>query len=361
MAELNAGIEAFHRRLDPAFAARTLLLTVSEFGRRLRANASNGTDHGAASTLLAIGTQVRGGYYGEAPSLVQLDAQGNLVPSVDHRSVYATVLESWLGADPVEVLGGHYENLGFAAPPAPARTTSGLNPALVGDTFAHRGEVVRLYLACVGRLPDSAGLDHWVGARRAGVSLAAVADALLSAAEGQADLGSLGNQAFVEELYRRLLRRQPDGGGVSHWTSVLDSGRSRGAVVAGFSESAEHVAAAAGDVERVDRSGPIARLYLAYFGRAGELREIRYWIATGLPTEAVSDVFASSAELTDRYGHLSDAELIELAYQNVFGRPADPAGRSYWLAELARGLGRGQLMLQLSESAEFISRTQTLP
>jgi uncharacterized protein (DUF1501 family) len=361
MAELSAGIGAFYRRLAPSFGARTLLLTVSEFGRRLKANASGGTDHGAASTLLAIGTQVKGGLYGQLPSLQALDAQGNLVPTVDFRSVYATVLEGWLGADSNEILGGRYENLGFVAPPAQARTTLGLNPMLVGNTFKHRAQVVRLYLACLGRLPDSRGLDHWVGARRAGIGLITVADSLISAAEAQARFGHLGNRAFVEQLYRGLLGREPDGEGVEHWTAALDRGAaSRGSVVVGFSESAEFVAATTADVERVDGSGPVARLYLAYFDRPGDTQGIRYWIATGLPYAAVSDHFAASAEFAQRYGSLSDTEFVERAYRNVFDRPAGAAGRDHWLSQLARGLSRGQVMLELSESAEFIIKTQTL-
>ncbi|MEL7158610.1 MAG: DUF1501 domain-containing protein, partial [Actinomycetota bacterium] len=170
MTELNDGLVTFFHRLDPSFAARTLLLTVSEFGRRLQANYSNGTDHGTASTIMAIGQQVKGGFYGAMPSLTDLDRTRNLRPTVDYRSVYATVLEAWLGADPDEVLNGQHERLGFVAPPAVARTTSGRIPDIANPTFAYRAQTIRLYRAYFGRLPDNKGLDYWVAARRRGLS-----------------------------------------------------------------------------------------------------------------------------------------------------------------------------------------------
>jgi uncharacterized protein (DUF1501 family) len=117
MAELDAGLQQFFATLAPAFAEQVTVLTYSEFGRRAKANQSNGTDHGTASALFAVGTKVQGGLYGATPSLTDLDRAGNLKPAVDFRSVYATVLETWLRADAVQVLGGRFENLGFLRSP----------------------------------------------------------------------------------------------------------------------------------------------------------------------------------------------------------------------------------------------------
>ena len=113
LAELDDAIERFFDTLSPSYAGRVTLMTFSEFGRRPEANDSNGTDHGTASTVLVAGSKVQGGLHGADPSLTALDNQGNLVAQVDFRSVYATVLESWLGADADEVLGAHYERLGL--------------------------------------------------------------------------------------------------------------------------------------------------------------------------------------------------------------------------------------------------------
>jgi uncharacterized protein (DUF1501 family) len=117
MAELDAGIEVFFSKLAARFAGRVTLLTFSEFGRRVQANQSNGTDHGTASALFAVGAGVRGGLYGTMPSLAKLDRSGNLTASVDFRSVYATVLDTWLGADSRQLLNGSHEDLGFLRQP----------------------------------------------------------------------------------------------------------------------------------------------------------------------------------------------------------------------------------------------------
>jgi len=82
-----------------------LLMTFSEFGRRVEEN-SSGTDHGTAAPLFVVGEGVAGGLYGEQPSLTSLDNNKNLIRTVDFREVYSTVLDGWLGKVPSsEVLG----------------------------------------------------------------------------------------------------------------------------------------------------------------------------------------------------------------------------------------------------------------
>ena len=79
-------------------------MTWSEFGRRVKANGSAGTDHGAAAPLFVLGTPVKGGLYGEHPDLGKLDF-GNLRYTTDFRSIYKTVLDQWLEAPADIVLG----------------------------------------------------------------------------------------------------------------------------------------------------------------------------------------------------------------------------------------------------------------
>jgi uncharacterized protein (DUF1501 family) len=74
-----------------------MLMTYSEFGRRVQENHAKGTDHGAASVQLVMGGKVRGGIYGDKPDLAHLDADGNLPHSTDFRKVYGTVAQRWLG------------------------------------------------------------------------------------------------------------------------------------------------------------------------------------------------------------------------------------------------------------------------
>jgi uncharacterized protein (DUF1501 family) len=82
-------------------------MTFSEFGRRVAENASGGTDHGTAAPMFLIGPAVAPGVHGEHPSLTDLD-QGDLKYQVDFRSVYATVLEQWMGVGSETILGGHF-------------------------------------------------------------------------------------------------------------------------------------------------------------------------------------------------------------------------------------------------------------
>jgi uncharacterized protein (DUF1501 family) len=89
---------------------RVLLLTFSEFGRRVAQNASGGTDHGAAAPLFLFGGGLDGGLVGQHPSLTKLE-RGDLVHHIDFRSVYATLLEDWLKTPPVPVLGRGFSRL----------------------------------------------------------------------------------------------------------------------------------------------------------------------------------------------------------------------------------------------------------
>ena len=93
----------------------TMVLQFSEFGRRISENGSAGTDHGAAGVMMAMGGGIRGGIYGTAASLDPGAANGTLENNggdvryeTDFRSVYATVLDNWLGANSVAILGGDF-------------------------------------------------------------------------------------------------------------------------------------------------------------------------------------------------------------------------------------------------------------
>ncbi len=95
----------------------TLVLQFSEFGRRVIENGSTGTDHGAAGVMMALGGGVNGGLYGSAASLNPNNADGSLENSgndvryeTDFRGVYARVLDQWLGADSIPILGGNFRN-----------------------------------------------------------------------------------------------------------------------------------------------------------------------------------------------------------------------------------------------------------
>ena len=101
--------------LEHDLADQVLMMQWSEFGRRPEENASHGTDHGTAAPMFIIGNPVRGGFYGEQPSLAatELDIAGNVRFKVDFREVYATIIDKWLGADSRSVLGAGFPHAGF--------------------------------------------------------------------------------------------------------------------------------------------------------------------------------------------------------------------------------------------------------
>ena len=122
MATLNDGLLAFYNDLTrQGLFNDTMILQFSEFGRRINENASAGTDHGAASVMMVMGGAVKGGIYGTAPNLrimpdnPTLENNGQDVRfETDFRSIYARVIDSWLGGNSLDVLGGDFRG---AAPP----------------------------------------------------------------------------------------------------------------------------------------------------------------------------------------------------------------------------------------------------
>jgi uncharacterized protein (DUF1501 family) len=117
MATLNDGLTTFYNDLrNTGLLTNTLILSFSEFGRRITENGSRGTDHGAASVMFAMGGLVRGGIYGTAASLDPSPANptlenggGDVTFENDFRAAYATVIDNWLGGDSASILGGNFK------------------------------------------------------------------------------------------------------------------------------------------------------------------------------------------------------------------------------------------------------------
>jgi uncharacterized protein (DUF1501 family) len=118
--EVDGAIDAFLQDLHEHNAAEDMIMVLwTEFGRRVKDNGS-GTDHGAGGMAMVIGERVKGGMYGEYPSLRADDLTqqregmfGNLRFSYDFRGLYSTVLDRWLGLDAKAIVGGSFEQLAF--------------------------------------------------------------------------------------------------------------------------------------------------------------------------------------------------------------------------------------------------------
>ena len=106
------GIYGFIRDLEArGHADRVVMMIYSEFGRRVAENANLGTDHGSANTMFLVGAGIKGGHYGQPPSLTDLLPEDNLRHTVDFRQVYATMVKNWLKVDAQKVLKGSYATL----------------------------------------------------------------------------------------------------------------------------------------------------------------------------------------------------------------------------------------------------------
>jgi uncharacterized protein (DUF1501 family) len=113
MGELNDAVAAFIADLkQQGNFERVLLMTFSEFGRRVQENANGGTDHGAAAPMFLLGGAAKAGLFGKYPSLTDLD-RGDLKFNTDFRSVYGTLLDKWLKAPSEMVLGRKFPALGI--------------------------------------------------------------------------------------------------------------------------------------------------------------------------------------------------------------------------------------------------------
>ncbi|MGN6801965.1 MAG: DUF1501 domain-containing protein [Ginsengibacter sp.] len=112
--ELNDAIKAFVNDLKTNHRFEdVILMTFSEFGRRVAQNASGGTDHGTANNMFFVGGGLKQkGLINDMPDLTRLD-QGDLIHTVDFKSVYASLLHSWLSADDEKILGKKFDHLGF--------------------------------------------------------------------------------------------------------------------------------------------------------------------------------------------------------------------------------------------------------
>jgi len=107
--QVGNALNAFYRDLQAqGNSGRVMTMVFSEFGRRVAQNGSSGTDHGTAAPMYFIGDMVRPGLLGTHPSLTRLD-EGDLVHNTDFRTVYASVLEDWMGADSNGILGGTWK------------------------------------------------------------------------------------------------------------------------------------------------------------------------------------------------------------------------------------------------------------
>jgi hypothetical protein len=153
--------------------------------------------------------------------------------------------------------------------------------------------VARLYRATFLRIPDRSGLDYWIGKKRRGTKLTAIAESFARSSEFVRRYGTLSDRAYVERLYTNVLGRPGDGGGVEYWTTKLTTrSRTRGQVLAGMSESNEYRRTQASEVD-------VAVLYIALLRRAPTTAEFTQAVAAldggKTAAELAAEILASPA------------------------------------------------------------------
>ena len=283
------------------------------------------------------------------------------------------------GAD-LGVFGGSLRQYGISGDPAGTAVVAGPDGTdsvagiemlrFVDGTleFGRVAQVERLYEAALGRYADSVGLYFHSGRMEGGTSLDAVAQDFVGSAEFQATYGSLNDSQFIQQLYLNVLGRPADPGGLANWTGALAS-MTRGQVVTGFSESPENIANHAGPGgiglwELDETAASVARLYWGALGRSPDGGGLAGWtnaVESGqISLTQAAAGFVGSAEFQATYGSLDNSAFVNLLYQNVLERGADPGGLASWVSQLDGGASRASVTLGFTESAEFQNRTDPL-
>jgi Domain of unknown function (DUF4214)/Cysteine-rich secretory protein family/RTX calcium-binding nonapeptide repeat (4 copies) len=237
-----------------------------------------------------------------------------------------------------------------------------LDGALSYDPAAHIWQIQRLYGAAFDRTGDVLGMNYHAARLDRSTALVTVAQEFAGSTEFLATYGNLNNSAFANQLYLNVLDRPADPGGLNYWTVLLNSGATRGTVLAAFSESAEHItnyaAQTSGGLWDIDESaGSIALLYWGTLDRGPDAAGLSYWtqqLKTGaLTLSQAAAAFVGSAEFQAAYGSLNNGAFINQLYLNVLDRTADAGGLSYWTGLLNAGAPRADVTLGFTESFEF--------
>ena len=210
-------------------------------------------DHGASLIGLASGflgsaefsTRFQAAASGDSSAFIE-----QLYQNVLHRGSDASGKSYWLSQLTSGTLDRATVLTSFSESPENKSASSLASASGIWVTDPVAAQLARLYDTSFGRLPDAGGLGAWKGQIEgaAASTLSKVANAFVTSAEFAARYGALSNADFVTALYQNTLHRIPDSNGLSGWVGTLANGASRGDVVIGFSESAEHVALTASNV-----------------------------------------------------------------------------------------------------------------
>jgi hypothetical protein len=248
------------------------------------------------------------------------------------------------------------------------------NDVIYGDgleanlTGAAAGQAYRMYQATLDRAPDAGGYEGWVSRLYEGkFNVSQMAGGFVASTEFQNTYGSLGNPAFVDQLYQNVLDRSGTQAEITGWLTAMNNGRSRADVVVGFSESTEFQNTTRAEARAFAESqseavwtDEIYRVYRATLDRDPDQAGFLGWAERLGDGRAYNDMiggFVGSVEFQNTYGSLGNAAFVNLLYRNVLDREADAGGLQGWLDVLDAGGSRAQVVRGFSDSVEFIRDT----
>ncbi len=223
--------------------------------------------------------------------------------------------------------------------------------------------VRRCYKIIMEREGDAEGVQFWITTLKSGS--AAGADIVsLFCSSNEFHNRNLNHSRIAEILYNTMMGRQPDAGGLSFWTGLLDNGTSVDSIIAGFASSEEFaricaeygitpVFPAEPEVNPLDAY--IRRCYTLILQREGEAEGVQYWteaLRFGYATGAdIVLLFCSSDEFQSR--NLDNRHIAEILYNTMMGRQPDAGGLAFWTGLLDSGIPIETIISGFASSAEF--------
>jgi hypothetical protein len=212
----------------------------------------------------------------------------------------------------------------------------------------------RLYAGILGRAGNAMEIDYWSGVIASGGSVRDVAIEFVNSDEAAGLFRASGSAGFVTALYESVMGRKPATAEINYWVDALAKGGQRADVALEFINSREYLAKAVKVDFGSSEVGVLLRLYNTMFGRAPDEAGLNYWLeqsAAGVTMSDIANNFAQSTEV----GELSNRDFIDQIYDAALHRDPTAAETAQLLGLFDRGLDRGQILLQVSESPDVVS------
>lgn len=226
-------------------------------------------------------------------------------------------------------------------------------------------QILRLYRAVFGRIPDASGFEFWMDQYRNGRPLVEIAAEFAASDEFIERYGANpSDEELIEALYQNVLGRAADSEGLAFWLAERADGTTTAQMLVSFADSSENLDRTATRQPITVGEGRVLRLYRAVLGREPDTGGLLFWLGeynTGIELTEMARLFTGQDEYRDLYGTSpTNAELVDAVYLNVLGRPGDSGGVAFWLGQLDDGLTVPELFVEFANSDENVESTGTV-